>query len=186
VHRGLTLITTQTSLHDALAEPIKADLVRCANFVCLLAWRQHMRKLRSRAARQAAADAAAAGAAAGAAEVAGEQEQEQEQGQQEQEQQEQGQQAPAAAQPQPGLQAAAVQTELGPSLMELQELLTGLGNLMASSGNPSLRLLRPSLNLLHHLLVQQLQAWNLAQPAEAEEAVAAAAAGQHPEADVDE
>lgn len=70
-------------------------------------------------------------------------------------------------QQQPAVQAAAVQTELGPSLQELQELLSGFSWLMASPGNPSLRLTRPSLNLLLHLLQQQLQAWHL-QPVEVE------------------
>lgn len=79
----------------------------------------------------------------------------------------QQQEQEAATQPQHvgvQLQAAAVQTELGPSLIELQELLTGFGSLMASPGNPSLRLTAPSLNMLQHLLARQLQAWILPQP----------------------
>lgn len=119
-----------------------------------------MRKVRARqaAARQGVAVAAAAGGVAAAPQQAAvaadagvpQQQQEQE----------------AATQPQHvgvQLQAAAVQTELGPSLIELQELLTGFGALMASPGNPSLRLTAPSLNMLQHLLARQLRAWNLPQ-----------------------
>jgi hypothetical protein len=73
------------------------------------------------------------------------------------------------------LQAAAVQTELGPSLTELQELLAGFGALMASPGNPSLRLTAPSLNMLQYLLAQHAQAWNLA-PAQGDEEAADAVA----------
>jgi hypothetical protein len=172
LQQGLTLISSQTSLVNTLAAPIRADLVRCANFVCLLAWRQHMRKRRGQPATQQAAPVVVAAAAAAAEAVgvvhqptvAGPQQEHAQlvaaAPQQQQQQQEQG----AADAEQPQQQAAAVQTEIGPSLVELDELLTGLTAIMAAPGNPSLRLLRPSLNLLHHLLLQQLQGWNLPQP----------------------
>jgi len=86
-------------------------------------------------------------------------------------------------QQQPAVQAAAVQTELGPSLLELQELLSGFSGLMASPGNPSMRLSRPSLNLLLHLLQQQLQAWHL-QPVEAEAELQPVEQAQQPQAEV--
>lgn len=112
----------------------------------------------------AAVQGAAAGVAAANVQNAPAVLQEQPQAQQQPHPQQQQQPEVADAQPQPVLQAAAVQTELGPSLLELQELLSGFSALMAAPGNPSLRLLRPSLNLLHHLLMRQLQAWNLPQP----------------------
>lgn len=161
VQKGLALITTQTDLQESILAPLRADLVRCANYVCLLAWRQHMNDARRRAQQQTGAPAAAAVAAA-VAEAGGEPA-----GQQPYADDNDaataatavGQQTAAVVQP--AVQAAAVQTELGPSLPELQELLTGLRAVMAAPGNPSCRLSGPSLNLLLHFLIQQLQGWNL-------------------------
>eukprot|EP00775_Hariotina_reticulata_P000228 gene228-431_t len=55
--------------------------------------------------------------------------------------------------------SAGVQTELGPSLREVQELLAGLVALMTAD-NPSFRPCRATLQLLHRHLDLQLLAWN--------------------------
>jgi hypothetical protein len=94
---------------------------------------------------------------------------------QEQQQQEPAAAAAAAQPPQPALAAAAVQTELGPTLQELQQLLSGFGALMAAPGNPSLRLTQPSLNLLQFLLAKELQVWNVLLPAAQEQPMAVGA-----------
>lgn len=55
--------------------------------------------------------------------------------------------------------SAGVQTELGPSLREVQELLAGVAALMTAD-NPSFRPCRATLQLLHRHLDLQLLAWN--------------------------
>jgi hypothetical protein len=150
VQRGLGLVLSQKQHAAHVLAPLRADLVRCANFVCLLSWRLHMRAVRRQAAAARAGDGGGARAAA----------------------QEEAAAAAAAGD-------AAVQTELGPSLAELQELLDGLAALMTPANNPSLAFSRASCHLLRHLLQQQGAAWNLQQPAGA--AAAAAAGGEEEE-----
>lgn len=70
--------------------------------------------------------------------------------------------APVAA-PAPAHVSVSVQTDdLGPTMREVRELLSGLSALMQPD-NPSLKPGRATLALLNHHITQQLQAWNLQQ-----------------------
>jgi hypothetical protein len=182
LQKGLTIITSQdeAALHHSTAAPIRKDLVRCANYVCLLAWRQRrgMRHRLAAAQQVVLQQVPPALAAEAAAYAAAQQHAVQLQEQQQQQQAPDGAAAPAAEAvqpPQPALAAAAVQTELGPTLQELQQLLSGFGALMAAPGNPSLRMTRPSLNLMQFLLAKELQVWNVLLPAAQQQPMAVGA-----------
>jgi hypothetical protein len=197
----------QSSTPPHVLKAVQEDCVRLANFVCLFAWKLHLRNRRAALQQQPAHQQLAAAGFNGwdddAAEAdvqvvlidphpAVEQQQQQQHLELEAAAASQAGAGPAAQQqpaemPQPyfapqqqqqqqqqqPVQVSSVssQTELGPSLAEVAELVSGLRGLMASA-NPSLKPCRATLNLLLHHINQQLAAWNL--PA----AVGVAAAGE--------
>lgn len=212
VQQSLASVTTQTSVPPACLQHIQQDLVRMANFVCLVAWRLHLRSRRARRLRQQQQDFAALQAPGTAFAAAAyddsdvvvvvinedvaqqiqpadaalgpiqqehhvQNEAEHVQGLLDPQQQhmmevtlhvEQQQQlaiaAPApsdAPLPAPARVSVSVQTDdLGPTMREVNELLSGLKALM-QPGNLSMKPGRATLALLNHHIKLQLQAWNL-------------------------
>eukprot|EP00879_Flechtneria_rotunda_P005355 GHRR01005642.1.p1 GENE.GHRR01005642.1~~GHRR01005642.1.p1 ORF type:complete len:331 (+),score=135.99 GHRR01005642.1:598-1590(+) len=178
VQQALGIVTHQTFIQPAFVKHVREDLVRFANFVCLLAWRIHLRS--RRAARQAAATTAGhnstgvqqlqqhAPAVLPQAPITQEQATNAQpvaptQAQAGLQQQQQQQLQNVAAPQQPATAATAstgTQTDLGPSIQEMDELMTGLKALM-QPGVPTLKPCKASLNLLDYCIQQQLQAWNL-------------------------
>uniref|UniRef100_A0A383V8Z1 Uncharacterized protein n=1 Tax=Tetradesmus obliquus TaxID=3088 RepID=A0A383V8Z1_TETOB len=225
VQAALASVTHQSSTPPHVLKAVQEDCVRLANFVCLFAWKLHLRNRRAALQRQPAQqqpaaadfnawdvdedDAAEAGVQVVLLEPqpAVQQPQQQQQQQQQQQlelgaaaapqaaadpavQQQQQQQQPAAdVHPHPAPQqqqqqqqqvvqvtSVSSQTELGPSLAEVRELVSGLRSLMAPA-NTSLKPCRASLNLLLHHINLQLAAWNLPAAGAAVGAAAATAAG---------